>query len=134
MVTRLHRPNTRNLQLYFDWQTMGVMTINLPVILIISYFVLRPLRFTVISRVIWSLYFQAAGLLHIWYLRQSVEMATNPYLAHSPPSQRGASSSNSGSKLEAAADNGALVGFWPRKVKGDQVRKALVGQPCGGLH
>uniref|UniRef100_A0A8H8CGF1 RNA helicase n=1 Tax=Psilocybe cubensis TaxID=181762 RepID=A0A8H8CGF1_PSICU len=45
----------------------------------------------------------------------------NPYLAHLPPSQRGV---GTGSK-EITKD--PLFGFLPRKVKGDQVRKAMDG-------
>ncbi|KAJ3793370.1 P-loop containing nucleoside triphosphate hydrolase protein [Lentinula aff. detonsa] len=48
-------------------------------------------------------------------------MADNPYLAHLPPSQRGASHSSSSSSSEKEP----LFGFLPRKVKGEQVRKAL---------
>lgn len=43
----------------------------------------------------------------------------NPYLAHLPPSQRGATVSNPAVKEP-------LYGFMPRKVKGDQVLKAMV--------
>ncbi|KAJ3782368.1 P-loop containing nucleoside triphosphate hydrolase protein [Lentinula aff. detonsa] len=48
-------------------------------------------------------------------------MADNPYLAHLPPSQRGAVHSSSSSSSEKEP----LFGFLPRKVKGEQVRKAL---------
>ncbi|KAJ3746064.1 P-loop containing nucleoside triphosphate hydrolase protein [Lentinula detonsa] len=48
-------------------------------------------------------------------------MADNPYLAHLPPSQRGAAHSSSSSSSEKEP----LFGFLPRKVKGEQVRKAL---------
>ncbi|KAJ3746041.1 P-loop containing nucleoside triphosphate hydrolase protein [Lentinula detonsa] len=48
-------------------------------------------------------------------------MVDNPYLAHLPPSQRGASHSSSSSSSEKEP----LFGFLPRKVKGEQVRKAL---------
>ncbi|KAG5640971.1 DEAH-box ATP-dependent RNA helicase prp43 [Asterophora parasitica] len=46
----------------------------------------------------------------------------NPYLAHLPPSQRGAGPSGSN-----PASKEPLYGFIPRKVKGEQVRKAMVG-------
>ncbi|GLB45540.1 putative P-loop containing nucleoside triphosphate hydrolase protein [Lyophyllum shimeji] len=42
----------------------------------------------------------------------------NPYLAHLPPHQRGVGPSN-------AAAKEPLYGFMPRKVKGEQVRKAM---------
>ncbi|KAJ3715305.1 P-loop containing nucleoside triphosphate hydrolase protein [Lentinula guzmanii] len=44
-------------------------------------------------------------------------MADNPYLAHLPPSQRGASHSSSSSSSEKEP----LFGFLPRKVKGEQL-------------
>ncbi|KAH0580334.1 DEAH-box ATP-dependent RNA helicase prp43 [Termitomyces sp. 'cryptogamus'] len=44
----------------------------------------------------------------------------NPYLAHLPPSERGASASGSN-----PASKEPLFGFMPRKVKGEQVRKAM---------
>ena len=47
-------------------------------------------------------------------------MTDNPYLAHLPPSQRGASSSSS-----EPFSSEPLYGFLPRKVKGEQVRKAM---------
>ncbi|KAJ3870677.1 hypothetical protein F5051DRAFT_341742, partial [Lentinula edodes] len=48
-------------------------------------------------------------------------MVDNPYLAHLPPSQRGAGPSYSSSSSEKEP----LFGFLPRKVKGEQVRKAM---------
>ncbi|SJL06819.1 related to PRP43-involved in spliceosome disassembly [Armillaria ostoyae] len=45
----------------------------------------------------------------------------NPYLAHLPPSQRGASSSKA--KMDTSKE--PLFGFLPRKVTGKQARKAL---------
>ncbi|KAK0432552.1 hypothetical protein EV421DRAFT_1848278 [Armillaria borealis] len=45
----------------------------------------------------------------------------NPYLAHLPPSQRGASSSKA--KIDTSEE--PLFGFLPRKVTGKQSRKAL---------
>ncbi|SJL06865.1 related to PRP43-involved in spliceosome disassembly [Armillaria ostoyae] len=45
----------------------------------------------------------------------------NPYLAHLPPSQRGASSS----KVKIDTSKEPLFGFLPRKVTGKQARKAL---------
>ncbi|KAJ7710009.1 P-loop containing nucleoside triphosphate hydrolase protein [Mycena rosella] len=47
----------------------------------------------------------------------------NPYLAHLHPTQRGAGPSGSNSNALGAKD--PLYGFLPRKVTGDQVRKAL---------
>ncbi|KII84726.1 hypothetical protein PLICRDRAFT_126611 [Plicaturopsis crispa FD-325 SS-3] len=48
----------------------------------------------------------------------------NPYLAHLPPNQRGAGGpSGSGGNDPAARE--PLYGFMPRRVKADQVRKAL---------
>ncbi|KAJ7489809.1 P-loop containing nucleoside triphosphate hydrolase protein [Mycena galericulata] len=47
----------------------------------------------------------------------------NPYLAHLPPAQRGAGPS--GSNSTAIGVKEPLYGFLPRKVKGEQVRKAL---------
>ncbi|KAH7919672.1 P-loop containing nucleoside triphosphate hydrolase protein [Leucogyrophana mollusca] len=48
----------------------------------------------------------------------------NPYLAHLPPSERGVSSgARNGSANPAAKE--PLYGFMPRKVNGNQVRKAL---------
>jgi pre-mRNA-splicing factor ATP-dependent RNA helicase DHX15/PRP43 len=44
----------------------------------------------------------------------------NPYLAHLPPQERGASSS-------AAAGSDPLAGFIPRKVTGEQARRAMDG-------
>ncbi|KAG6860462.1 DEAH-box ATP-dependent RNA helicase prp43 [Termitomyces sp. Mi166 len=44
----------------------------------------------------------------------------NPYLAHLPPSERGVGPSGSN-----PASKEPLFGFMPRKVKGDQVRKAM---------
>ncbi|KAG6811256.1 DEAH-box ATP-dependent RNA helicase prp43 [Tricholoma furcatifolium] len=44
----------------------------------------------------------------------------NPYLAHFPPSQRGAGPSGSN-----PSDKEPLYGFVPRKVKGEQARKAM---------
>ncbi|KAJ3733220.1 P-loop containing nucleoside triphosphate hydrolase protein [Lentinula guzmanii] len=51
----------------------------------------------------------------------SCMMVGNPYLAHLPPSQRGAVHSSSSSSSEKEP----LSGFLPRKVKGEQVRKAM---------
>ncbi|KAJ3784467.1 P-loop containing nucleoside triphosphate hydrolase protein [Lentinula aff. detonsa] len=48
-------------------------------------------------------------------------MVDNPYLAHLPPFQRGAVHSSSSSSFEKEP----LFGFLPRKVKGEQVRKAM---------
>ncbi|KAF8550698.1 P-loop containing nucleoside triphosphate hydrolase protein [Imleria badia] len=48
------------------------------------------------------------------------EQKENPYLAHLPPSQRG-----TGSGISKAAESEPLFGFLPRKVNGNQVRKAL---------
>ncbi|KAJ3812817.1 P-loop containing nucleoside triphosphate hydrolase protein [Lentinula aff. lateritia] len=48
-------------------------------------------------------------------------MVDNPYLAHLPPSRRGAGPSYSSSSSEKEP----LFGFLPRKVKGEQVRKAM---------
>ena len=45
----------------------------------------------------------------------------NPYLAHLPPSRRGAAPVSSNPSIKEP-----LFGFLPRKVKGDQVRKAMV--------
>lgn len=44
----------------------------------------------------------------------------NPYLAHLPPSQRGAGTGSNATTKEP------LYGFLPRKVNGEQVRKAMV--------
>ncbi|KAJ3989211.1 P-loop containing nucleoside triphosphate hydrolase protein [Lentinula detonsa] len=48
-------------------------------------------------------------------------MVDNPYLAHLPPFQRGAVHSSSSSSSEKEP----WFGFLPRKVKGEQVRKAM---------
>ncbi|KAJ3860397.1 P-loop containing nucleoside triphosphate hydrolase protein [Lentinula novae-zelandiae] len=48
-------------------------------------------------------------------------MVDNPYLDHLPPSRRGAGPSYSSSSSEKEP----LLGFLPRKVKGEQVRKAM---------
>lgn len=45
----------------------------------------------------------------------------NPYLAHLPPSERGAGASGSN-----PVSKEPLFGFMPRRVKGEQVRKAMV--------
>lgn len=49
------------------------------------------------------------------------EQKDNPYLAHLPPSKRGA-----GPAISKAAESEPLFGFLPRKVTAKQVRKALV--------
>ncbi|KAF9242809.1 P-loop containing nucleoside triphosphate hydrolase protein [Melanogaster broomeanus] len=48
----------------------------------------------------------------------------NPYLAHLPPGQRG-NSSSAPKSTPKGAENEPLFGFLPRKVNGNQVRKAL---------
>jgi pre-mRNA-splicing factor ATP-dependent RNA helicase DHX15/PRP43 len=50
----------------------------------------------------------------------------NPYLAHLPPSERGVSVSKAGTSNSDPSSKEPLYGFMPRKVKGVQVRKALV--------
>ena len=45
-------------------------------------------------------------------------MADNPYLAHRQKSKKGAEDA-------ASSTSEPLFGFLPRKVKGDQVRKAM---------
>ncbi|KAF9036062.1 P-loop containing nucleoside triphosphate hydrolase protein [Hymenopellis radicata] len=51
-------------------------------------------------------------------------MTDNPYLAHRAPSQRGGPS-NSSKNGKNVGENEPLFGFMPRKVAGDQARKAF---------
>ncbi|KAG5638130.1 hypothetical protein H0H81_001733 [Sphagnurus paluster] len=50
----------------------------------------------------------------------STKPRDNPYLAHLPPSQRGSGPSGSN-----GPSSEPLYGFIPRKVNGEQVRKAM---------
>ncbi|KAJ6455675.1 hypothetical protein C8R45DRAFT_1035335 [Mycena sanguinolenta] len=50
-------------------------------------------------------------------------MSDNPYLAHRHPTQRGAGPS--GSNAAPVGVKEPLYGFLPRKVTGEQVRKAM---------